>query len=96
MIATIKRYLVTIQHDRPDLAATCKPAGSSVVETRQEVVVLHADHLASHQYDEAEERALFNGWYTNGCPVAGVAAKLAAWAAWSACANSRAKAAGCE
>jgi hypothetical protein len=65
--------------------------------------VLHADHLASHQYDEAKERALFeaevdlrqflgknkDGSYATEWVREG-------WHWWQICAKSRAKAAGCE
>lgn len=67
--------------------------------------VLHADHLASHAYDEEKERALFEAAFRTS-DLAGAADygrwrytdKLVdyLWYGWLACARSRAKAAGCE
>ena len=67
-------------------------------------VVLHADHLASHAYDEAVERAAFEaamleeGFRTTLEPdLDGVYMSPTAhamWCGWLRCAKSRAKRAG--
>jgi hypothetical protein len=64
--------------------------------------VLHADHLASHAYDEAKERAAFEAQlqpshcikFADGSYQYAYFSTL--WHGWLACAKSRAKAAGCE
>ena len=67
-----------------------------------EVVVLHADHLASHAYDEAKERALFEAENSafrlsrKGLGAYEVDFVEGMWFGWIACAKSRAKAAGGE
>jgi hypothetical protein len=73
-----------------------------------EVARLNSDHLASHQYDETKERALFEAammaigmrldWHVDD---EGDAVYLddflqGAFIGWIKCAKSRAKAAGCE
>jgi hypothetical protein len=93
MSATIKRY---------------QPVGYDfdVDEDAHGNYVLHADHLASHQFDEAKERALFEAEirsrvgdsmrfdrFSDGY----LGAQLQTmWLAWIMCATSRAKAAGGE
>jgi len=69
-------------------------------------LVLHADHLASHQYDEAKERAAFEAEFKARSPLTSlhrdtygryiVESVQSEWAGWLRCAKSRAKAAGCE
>ena len=71
-----------------------------------ELVVLHADHLASHAYDEAVERKAFEaamldeGFRTTLEPdLDGVYMSPTAhamWCGWLRCAKSRAKRAGGE
>lgn len=61
--------------------------------------VLHADHLASHAFDEEKERALFEAEHSafrlarNGFGVYEVDFVSGLWFGWSACAKARAKAA---
>jgi hypothetical protein len=75
---------------------------------RTRKAVLYADHLASHAYDEAKERALFEAYVSSLQPmvpdkyfvhfVCGEYARedvQEPWLVWVACAKSRAKAAGC-
>lgn len=110
MSATIKRY--DINHNGLD----CNYQPRAVMEPESlGDYVLHADHLASHAYDEAKERALFEAVTRKEWPGAPLEYKRdalpkddprygeycdpvleGAWSGWSACAKSRAKAAGCE
>ena len=58
--------------------------------------VLYADHLASHAYDEAKERAAFEAaWSSGAFPLACVEDYALCLCVWLAAAKSRAKAAGC-
>ncbi len=97
MSATIKRYDINQNgldcHYQP--CAVMEPASTGDY-------VLHADHLASHQYDEENERALFEAQrQPNHCikfadgsyQYVDVDLK---WQGWQLCAKSRAKAAGGE
>ena len=66
-------------------------------------IVLHTDHLASHAFDEAVERAAFEVEYTqpslikrNKCGLYQCDSVRYAWHGWEACAKSRAKRAGGE
>jgi hypothetical protein len=93
MTTPIKRYL-----------PTCDCMGQSSLGD----YVLHADHLASHAYDEAKERALFEAYVVSIRPFLGAPPLDShdgvypqfwlerSWKSWSACAKSRAKSAGCE
>ena len=84
MSATIERYTINGAF-----------GSSSIAEPTD--FVLHADHLASHAYDQKKERALYldahreiKGYaphFVDGTPE---------WEFWKACAKSRAKAAGCS
>jgi hypothetical protein len=70
--------------------------------------VLHSDHLASHAFDEAKERELFEAYIVSIRPFLGAPPLDShdgvypqfwlerSWKSWSACAKSCAKAAGCE
>jgi len=94
MSATIKRYHARRYNE---------DGGPSLVPSQKGECVLHADHLASHQYDEAKERALFeaevdcrqflgknkDGSYATEWVRGG-------WHWWQICAKARAKAAGCQ
>lgn len=69
--------------------------------------VLHSDHIASHAFDEAKERELFEAWFTEtytahrlgprltNCGIAtdGYADSRVdiCWRGWLACARSRAE-----
>jgi hypothetical protein len=88
MIAPIKRYL-----------PTCDCMGQSSLGD----YVLHADHLASHAFDESKDRAAFEaamleeGFRTTLEPdLDGVYMSPTAhamWCGWLRCAKSRAKSA---
>lgn len=91
MSATIKRYDVTIEWGHG--YAEEKPAGNWVD---------YDDHLASHAYDEAKERAAFEAQrqpshcikFADGSyQYVDVDLK---WQGWQLCAKARAKDAGCE
>lgn len=61
-------------------------------------MVTYADHIASHAYDEAKERELFESTYDHPREKDSegqyqYAIDRAAWAGWSACAKSRARSA---
>jgi hypothetical protein len=91
MSATIKRYELTwLDYD--------------ICEMKEESdgdYVLHADHLSSHAYDEAKERALFEATFSYS-PLIGrkkdgdyrYPSVQCEWEGWIKCAKSRAKAPG--
>jgi hypothetical protein len=92
MSATIKRYWHNPQLGFCEL--------SPIYFDDEPGYISHADHLASHAYDEAKERALFRECLY---PAKFVAAGLGKnpneyelWLGWQLCATLRAKAAGCE
>lgn len=74
-------------------------AGGPAKTDRQ--VVLLSDHIASHAYDEAKERELFTAFamehFLNVHKLENVdyfyTETRIAWAAWKACAKSRARSA---
>lgn len=81
----IKRYL-----------PTCDCMGQSSLGD----YVLHTDHLASHAFDEAVERAAFEAEHSafrlvrDSCGIYEIGFVEGAWFGWLACAKSRAKRAG--
>lgn len=89
----IKRYSVRSDMDTPYIDES--PNGR---------VVLHTDHLASHAFDEAVERAAFEAYMIDegyGFKLQrdnhGTYSRpgtLAVWIGWRECAKSRAKRAG--
>jgi hypothetical protein len=76
-------------------------------EDVEALYVLHADHLASHAFDEAKDRVAFELYVVGIRPFLGVPPLRTdggvypqfwlerSWQSWLACAKSRAKAAGC-
>jgi hypothetical protein len=89
MSATIERYTINGAF-----------GSSSIAEPTD--FVLHADHLASHAYDEVKERALFEAGINphsrrrNEVGDYVLPSIQDSFSGWLACAKSRAKAAGCE
>jgi hypothetical protein len=76
-------------------------------ETVSPECVTYADHLASHAFDEAKERELFEGDFNTLELHGGLNSWTgrweydhphvnSLWRGWLRCAKSRAKAAGCE
>jgi hypothetical protein len=96
MSAPIKRY---------EIAQSYHSAQQSMEVVAYGDYVLHADHLASHAFDEAKERELFEadmgsrGYDVSREPglreVYAVPQVQVLWLGWARCAKSRAKAAGC-
>lgn len=62
----------------------------STNECDEGLYVLHEDRVASHAYDEAKERELFESWYGD-LPVSKF--KETMCMSWEACAKSRARSA---
>jgi len=76
-----------------------------LIESSGGDIVLHTDHLASHAYDEAKERALFEAEFNTLELQGGLNSWTgrweydhphvnSLWQGWLRCAKSRAKAAG--
>lgn len=90
MSATIKRYSVEFACPVPDTDPVAF-----------DDYVLHADHIASHRYNEKKELAAFDVWfmreflkYSPQAAIAFEAFKGVYLEGWFACAKSRAKAHG--
>jgi len=95
MSAPIKQYALGSIHTFGD---------QGMFECEDGDYVLHADHLASHQYVEEKERGLCadamrtqnEQLENNGFQPLTLRQEHAFVAGWIRCAKSRAKAAGCE
>lgn len=61
--------------------------GGGVAPSASGAYVEYADHIASHDYDEAKERELFDRFLADGNSCG---CNHSMWAAWQACAKSRA------